>query len=181
MRWESLFADLEAQFEAESARDRMNEVQEIVRIERARQTMLQRLERHLGTRVDLQLLGAERLSGDLSSIGRDWLMLAHGGTEELIPFRAVAWWRALAATRGTENGGRLVVFSQVLRVLVRDRARVGIGGIDGQLLATGTLDQVGQDFVEVALHVQDEFRRGPALMGRSLIPFSAIARVRRDE
>ena len=181
MRWESLFADLEAQFEAESAQERMNEVQEIVRIERARQTLLQRLERHLGTRVDLQLLGAERRSGRLSSIGRDWLMLAHAGTEELIPIRAVAWWRALAAGRGPENRQRRVGFSQALRVLVRDRARVRIGGMDGQLLATGTLDQVGQDFVEVALHEQDEFRRGPAVMGRSLIPFSAIAMVRREE
>ncbi len=181
MRWESLFADLEAQFEADSARNRISEVQEIVRIERARQTMLQRLERHLGTRVDLQLLGAERPSGELSAIGRDWLMLAHAGREELIPFRALAWWRGLEAGRGPETRQRRVGFSQALRMLVRDRARVGIGGIDGQLLATGTLDQVGQDFVEVALHEQDEFRRGPVVLGRSLIPFSAIARVRREE
>ena len=66
-------------------------------------------------------------------------------------------------------------------MLVRDRARVGIGGTDGRLLASGTLDQVGQDFVEVALHARDEFRRLPAVQGRSVIPFSAISTVRREE
>lgn len=143
--------------------------------------MIQRLERHLGARVDVQLLGAERPTGELVAIGKDWLMLAHAGTEELIPFRALAWWRGLDMGRAPEAGSRRVGFSQAVRVLVRDRARVGIGGIDGQLLATGTLDQVGQDFVEIALHEQHEFRRGPAVLGRSVIPFSAIARVRRED
>ncbi len=181
MRWEALFADLEAQFEAEAARDKASEIQEFVRIERARQTLVQRLARHLGTRVEVQLLGAERLGGLLSSLGKDWLMLRHGGTEELVPFQALACWSGRDAGRNPEPGERRVGFSQALRVLVRDRARVAVGGTDGQQLASGTLDQVGQDFVEVALHERDEFRRGPAVHGRFVIPFSAVARVRREE
>lgn len=181
MRWESLFADLEAQFESEAVRDRTSEIQEFVRIERARETMVQRLVRQLGTRVEVQLLGAERLGGQLAAIGKDWLMLRHGGSEEIIPFGALAWWAGREAGREEAPEERRVAFSQALRVLVRDRARVGIGGVDGLHLASGTLDQVGQDFVEVALHARDEFRRGSAVQGRAVVPFSAIGRVRREE
>ena len=181
MRWESLFADLEAQFAAEAARERTSEIQEIVRIERARQTMGQRLARHLGSGVEVHMLGSERLAGVLAAIGTNWLMLRHGTTEELLPFHALGWWSGTARPGGRDTGERLVGFSQALRVLVRDRARVGIGGTDGRLLASGTLDQVGQDFVEVALHARDEFRRLPAVQGRSVIPFSAISTVRREE
>ncbi|MFL4479887.1 hypothetical protein ACIPUB_16620 [Paeniglutamicibacter sp. ORCA_105] len=180
MRWEALFADLEAEFGAEAAREQNSEIQELVRIERARQSLMQRLARHVGTRIDVQLLGAERIGGRLAGIGKDWLMLQHGGSEELIPVQAVAWWAALEAGRAPEPGERRVRFSQALRVLVRDRARVSVGGIDGQLLASGTLDQVGQDFLEVALHARDEFRRPGALLGRTVIPFAALARVRRE-
>lgn len=181
MRWESLFADLEAQFEAEAARNQNSEIQEIVRIERARQTLMQRLSRHLDTPIEVQLLGAERIGGRLAGIGKDWLVLHHGGSEELIPVQALAWWTASEAGGGPEAGERRVSFSQALRVLVRDRARVSIGGVDGQLLASGTIDQVGRDFVEVALHARDEFRRPAALLGRTVIPFAALARVRREE
>ena len=181
MRWESLFADLEAQFAADEARNQSSEIQEFVRIERARQTLMQRLARHLDGRIDVQLLGAERLGGRLAGIGKDWLVLHHGGSEELIPVRALAWWTALEAGSGPPEGERRVGFSQALRVLVRDRARVSIGGVDGQLLASGTLDQVGQDFLEVALHARDEFRRSSAVLGRTVIPFAALARVRREE
>ncbi len=179
MRWESLFADLEAQFAAAAARDQVSEVQEIVRIERARQTLVQRLAGAVGGDVDLQLLGGERLGGRLAGIGKDWLMLNRAGTEELVPINAVSWWMARERTRTlAEQTESRVKFSQALRVLVRDRARVSVGGIDGRLLASGTLDQVGQDFVEVALHPNDEFRRTPAVNGRVSIPFHAIARVR---
>lgn len=181
MRWESLFADLEAQFEAEAARGKLSEIQEMVRIERARQTLVQRVGRHLGSPLDVQLLGSERLGGQLAAVGKDWLMLVHGGTEELIPFRALAWWSGRDAGRGEETGQRLVGFSQALRLLVRDRARVGIDGVDGRALANGTLDQVGQDFVEVALHARDEFRRGAAVHSRAVVPFTAMARVRRED
>ncbi|MFL4475170.1 hypothetical protein ACIPVK_14325 [Paeniglutamicibacter sp. MACA_103] len=181
MRWESLFADLEAQFEADEARNQNSEIQEFVRIERARQTLMQRLARHLDTRIDVQLLGAERVGGRLAGIGKDWLVLHHGGSEELIPVRALAWWTGAEAGGGPQPGERRVSFSQALRVLVRDRARVSIGGVDGQLLASGTLDQVGQDFLEVALHARDEFRRSTAVLGRTVVPFAALARVRREE
>ena len=75
-----------------------------MRIERARQTLVQRLARQLGTRVEVQLLGAERLGGQLAAIGKDWLMLRHGGSEELIPFGALAWWAGREAGRERSAG-----------------------------------------------------------------------------
>lgn len=180
MRWEALFEDLEAQLEAVAAMDKTSEIQEAVRIERARETLIQRLNPQLNARVEVALLGGAKLHGNLRALGTDWFMLKHGETEELIPIGALASW--LQRTPGDRQEDRKVRagLGQALRAMVRDRARVSVGGIDGSLLASGTLDQVGHDFLAVALHDRDEFRRTPAVHGRALVPITAVAWVRRE-
>ena len=180
MRWESLFEDLEAQLEAESAREKTNEVQEAVRIERAREELIQRLSPQIDAHVEVQLLGGDRLHGRLAALGKDWFMLRRGEVEELVPIHALAGWTQRTPGQRQDAREPRIGLGQALRVLVRDRARISIGGIDGSLLATGTLDQAGRDFLEIARHERDEYRRAPALQGSSLVPIPVVAWVRRE-
>ena len=180
MRWEMLFEDLEAELAAEFAREKTAEIREMVRVERARQTLRELLAPQLKAQIEVRLLGGERLHGCLGALGLDWVMLLRGETEELIPMNAIgAWIQRGAGERDGGSGGR-AKFTQALRALVRDRARVTVGGSDGALLASGTLDQAGQDLVAIALHPRDEFRREPSVRGYALVPISSIAWVRKE-
>lgn len=181
MRWERLFEDLEAELAAEHEREKTAEIQEMVRVEKARQTLRDLLAPQLRAQIEVRLLGGERLHGCLSALGLDWVMLLRGETEELIPLQAIGTWiQRTAGERETSLAGT-AKFTQALRALVRDRARVSVGGCDGSLLANGTLDQTGQDFLAVALHARDEFRREPSVRGHALVPISSVAWVRREE
>lgn len=179
MRWEALFADLEAQLEAEAAREKTTEIQEAVRVERARETLMHRLAPQLNAHVEVRLLGGERLAGELTALGMDWFMLRHGATEELIPLGALGSWLQRTPGQRADARATRAGLGQALRALVRDRALVNVGGLDGRLLASGTLDQAGQDFLEIAVHARDEYRRRSAVYGHVLVPMASVAWVRR--
>ncbi|PQZ95892.1 hypothetical protein CQ018_00920 [Arthrobacter sp. MYb227] len=180
MRWESLFEDLEAELAAEFAREKTAEIQETVRVEKARQSFGELLAPQLKAHIEVRLLGGERLHGRLSALGLDWVMLRRGETEELIPIHAIGTW--LQRTSGQREGSisGSARFTQALRALVRDRSRISVGGCDGSLLASGTLDQVGHDFMAIALHARDEFRRETSIQGRAFVPIASVAWVRRE-
>ena len=73
MRWQQLFADLEAQLEAEEARDLALEVADRTRRERALVGVPERLLAHRGrTRSQLRLLGGQVLAGEVVDVGLDW-------------------------------------------------------------------------------------------------------------
>jgi hypothetical protein len=65
-----------------------------------------------------------------------------------------------------------------LRAVSRDRAVVDVVEVDGSGV-TGTIDGVGQDYVEVAEHSAELPRRAQNVVGVRAIPFAAIALVRR--
>ena len=76
MRWDQLFADLEAQWEAEARRDLDSEVADRTRRERAAIGVYERLAASVGVEVRLLLRSGEALSGSLADVGRDWLLLS---------------------------------------------------------------------------------------------------------
>ena len=60
----------------------------------------------------------------------------------------------------------------------RDRAVVEVADVDGRP-ATGTIDVVGADHLELAEHAPDEPRRAANVTGRLLVPFWSLGSVRR--
>lgn len=187
MRWESLFADLDAQWEAMEAAELAVEVADRARREAGFLRVIDRLRPAVGHRLRVDVGGlppADRgvLVGRLAALGIDWLLVEdHLGAETLVPLRSVLAVRGLsgqAAHPGHEGrvGARLDL-RYVLRQVARDRSECRIALTDGRVV-TGTLDRVGADFLDVAEHAPGEFRR-PREVGVCVIPLGAVAFLRR--
>ena len=181
MRWISLFADLEAQFEAAEAADLELEVRDRTRREASLIRTVDRLRAARGAEVTAVLPGAGPVAGLLRDAGEDWLLLEQpGGREVLVPLAAVLSLTGLGRrTSGEQEGevARRLDLRWALRGLARSRAPVQVVLVDGAVL-TGTLDRVGADHVDLAEHVAGEARRAASVQGVRLVPLPALALVR---
>jgi len=182
VRWQRLFADLEAQAEALAASEFEAEVAERTRIEVGRLRLVDRLRPTTGHAVQVTCLGAGLVCGRLDQVGADWLLLTEDPARELLvclhAVTSLLGMGALSATPGSEGqvGSRLDL-RHALRGLVRDRAPVRVVLVDGGTVA-GTLDRVGADFVELAEHPQGEPRRATSVRQVRTIPIASLAAVR---
>lgn len=183
VRWDELFDDLEAQAEALAVADRAGEIDERTRIELGGLALGDRLRVAVGRAVQIQLAGGLAISGTLDRVGADWLLIDEGaGREALMALDAAVSIGGLgrsAAVPGTEGVvyGRLTL-RHALRGVTRDRSAVRLHLTDGSAL-DATLDRVGADFVDVALHAPAEVRRRSEVRGVRTVPIAAIAAVRR--
>jgi hypothetical protein len=181
-RWERLFADLEAEYEAAAAAELDAEVRDRARREVARLHLADRLAPSLGQPVVVSARGAGTLRGRLADAAPEWLLLSEPPTlDVLVPASAllsVSGLGALSTEPGT--GGRVaarLTFGYALRGLARRRTGVAVTLVDGSVV-DGTLDRVGGDFVELAEHPAQEARRPGAVRAVRTIPFAAIGAVR---
>ncbi|HVE64759.1 MAG TPA: hypothetical protein VNB94_13285 [Mycobacteriales bacterium] len=181
-RWQRLFDDLEAEYDAGAAAELEIEVATRARGEWARLGLVDRLRPAIGHPLVLHTSGAAALRGTLCGLGPDWLLLAEAaGDEVVVPLASllsVSGLGARSAAPGSE--GQVVArlaLGHALRGIARRRAGVAITLLDGSVLH-GTLDRVGADFVELAEHPAGEPRRAPAVSGVRALPFSALACVR---
>lgn len=160
MRWESLFADMEAQLAAGRLADVRAEVAELARAERASITLSARARASAGRPVRILVGGTEVLEGELVDATPEWLLLATTGLRRaLVPLAAVTAVDGLvghAAPAAGKVESRLGL-GHALRALARDRGvvRVRCGGAD----LTGRIERVGADHLD--LTVVDGERRGP--------------------
>ncbi len=183
MRWEGLFADLEAQAEALNRAERAAEIEDRTRSEFGRLTVVDRLRGSLGSEVRLWCRGNAILQGGLRRVHPEWLLLAQPhGRESLVAAGSVLsvsglGRAALAPDRDAVVDARLGL-RFALRRIARDRSGVRMQLTEGVL--AGTVDRVGADFVELALHPQGEARRRDAVFEVSLVPIAAIVAVTRD-
>jgi hypothetical protein len=187
VRWEELFADLTAEFEALESAELAAEVTDRTRREMARIRLVDRL-RAAETRavaVSLPALnGAQTISGRLLDVGPDWMLVgpAEATMEVLIPLVAVGSVIGLpsdAAEPGSEGQVRSRLgLAHVLRGIARDRAAVCLATRGGPML-TGTIDRVGADYLDLAEHAPDEPRRAGSVRAERTVPFTAILFVQR--
>ena len=184
MRWDDLFADLEAQAELLARHDRAGEVGERSRIELGRMAGLDRVRPGVGRTVSVTVLGGQRVDGVLRKVGAQWLLVEEQqGQEAVVPLSSVlavgglGRWVADPASVGVVES-RLGLRS-ALRGLARDRAAVRIHLIDAQEL-DGTIDRVGSDFFELARHARGELRRRSDVHTVQLVFNAAVAVIRRE-
>jgi hypothetical protein len=182
MRWQQLFADLDAQFqEAEAAEERAESASRS-RVELGAVRLAERLGGAEGATVVLRCRGAGRVTGVLTATGADWLLVEEdAGREALVAASAVlavgglGRRTAAAEERGVVHG-RLDL-RRAARGLARDRSPVQVVLEDGAVLS-GTIDRVGADFLELATHGLDRPRRAGAVRDVQAVVLAAVAVVR---
>jgi hypothetical protein len=177
-----LFADLESQFAAMQDSDLYGEVADRIRAEMGRIAVLDRLRGALGTVVRFDLDGGRRVEGELVRVGKDCLLIASGRAEEwLVPLAAVTAVHGLGPWADQGDGavsGRLGL-NHLLRGIARDRSPVTVFCASAEQAASGTIDRVGADFLELAEHPLDVPRRRGDVSNVRLVPLTALVAVRR--
>ncbi len=151
MRWEALFADMEAQLAAGRLADVRADVAELARAERASVELTSRVRASVGRPLRVLVGAAEAVEGELVDAAPEWLLLATSpGRQALVPLGAVLAVDGLVPHAAPAPGaveGRLGL-GHALRALARDRVAVHVL-VDGADL-TGRIDRVGADHLDLA-------------------------------
>lgn len=172
MRWERLFQDLEDQLDRETDAELEDIARDEERLRIARLSLIERVRDFLGLPVEVPTLSISinqlMLACAVVRCGRDWILVqVHEpgslmGTA-LIPITAVRSVRISASNRsqlsrpphdasaGNRHGlSSDIAFSFVLRDLCRRRRHVTLRC--GTTETSGTIERVGKDHVDIAVH-----------------------------
>lgn len=181
VRWDRLFADLEALAVAAATAEFEAEVADRSRAEHGGIAFVDRLRGACGHPVVVTVHGTAPLAGTLTDVGVDWLLLGGPGQPQaLVALAAVTAVSGLGtATAAATDRGPVYLrldFRRACRGLAGQRSQVRLVLAHGAGL-TGTLDRVGADFVELAEHAAGEPRRRTAVRGVQTVPIAAVAAV----
>lgn len=183
MRWEGLFADLEAQAEALERAERAGEVDERTRVEVGALALGDRLRAAVGMPLRIRAAGSVAVAGTVVRVGPDWALVDEGaGRETVLVLAQLVSVRGLARFSATPDSGSVVEsrlgIRHALRGIARDRSAVRLHLSDATTV-DATIDRVGADFVEVATHAAGEARRRQDVRDAELVPIAHLVAVRR--
>ncbi|ROR82388.1 hypothetical protein SAMN06295974_3283 [Plantibacter flavus] len=194
MRWDSLFDDLAGQLDDELAVDDDAVRIEAERLRRGRLTLRERLIALCGDVGAPGPLVVELVDGTtwrlrVRSIGKDWMQAdsgTTGGREVVVPLDSIAavamtqtqidWSLDDVVVREPRLLDRLTV-SFLLRDLCRRRAAVVVRTRTGSW--TGTIDRVGRDHLDLAVHEPGSPRRSRGVEQIRVIVLSEVVVVER--
>lgn len=187
MRWDELFADLEAQLEAGIGAEERESDAEEERLRLGRRSLRDRIAAMgVGRRpVRLRLTDGDVIAVVPRTVGRDWIAGdLPGGAQAVLPLAAVA---AVLPT-GDQVGAELepapgaltdrLGLPFVLRDLARRRRPVTLRLRSGT--TTGTIDRVGKDHLDLAVHAIEEPRRVSAVSRIEVLALAELLLVRVD-
>lgn len=176
MRWDLLFADLEAQLAGEQQAAVDAEVAERVRIERGSVTLVDRLRAHVGSALVLDA-GPLSVRGTVREVGADFVLLDdEGGGYALVPVLALEGVSGLGRAVAPVPGAvlRRLGLTSALRGLVRDRAELRVHTASAEV--RGVPSAVGADHLDL-VPLRPGERDAPPPAARS-VPLSALRVVR---
>ena len=195
MSWDGLLADLPAAAAAPETAQPVGEAGKPARAEPASGRLTERLRSATGRAVLLRCRDGLAVSGTLSRVGKGWLQLDEGGGRQVVIVTAavssvagLSRWSpppesastgsppAGAAGQVGESGLEL---TQVLLGIARDRSGVRVH-LDGGRIVDGTVDGVGEDFIEVAVHPIGGLRRRHEARQSLVVAMQSLIAVRRD-
>ena len=176
MRWERLFADLEAQAAAEERATWEIDVADLVRAEVGGLMLVDRLRAHVGAPLAWTFADGQGRAADLVELGADWVLLRSRPGEVLVPLGAVSSVAGLGRSAVVAERPRGLRLTTVLRGLARDRQAVRVD-LRGGTVLTGTVDRVGADHLDLAVHPLDEPRRPGAVVEVRIVPTPAVLRI----
>ena len=188
VRWEQLFNDLDSRFDQEADAQMLAELADRQRVAAGALLFTARLVGAVGRPVRLRLSAGPPATGVIRSVGPDWILLAERpGREALVNLGAVTAVEGLVHATGAPLSGIALRLDlrHMLRGIARDRSPVSVlipGSTTGPELngteITGTLDRIGADFVELAVHAPWEPRRATTVRSVLALPIRALIAVR---
>ncbi|MBA3718906.1 MAG: hypothetical protein H0W95_01215 [Nocardioidaceae bacterium] len=170
MRWDRLFADLEAEAADLAAQDRDAEIAELTRAALSEVRWLERVRGATGSPATLVLSADTRVTGAVRYAGPDWVLVEAGSDDVLVPADAVIGIEGVGSAAPPSADRVPLTWAAAWRSLSRDRASVLVRRTDGRQVR-GTVGKVGADFVE--LERDDDSRLGQMV----LVPFAAVQSV----
>ena len=170
MRWDQLFADLEAEAAELAAQDRDAEIAERTRAALSEVRWLERVRGATGSPATLVLGADTRVAGTVRYAGPDWVLVDGGSDDVLVPADAVIGIEGVGSAAPPGADRVPLTWTAAWRSLSRDRASVLVRRTDGRQVR-GTVGKVGADFVE--LERDDDSRPGRVV----LVPFAAVQSV----
>lgn len=193
VRWDRFFEDLEGQLTSEWEAERAALESEAERLRLSRVDLRSRLVALAGrgaAQVVLELADGSAQDAHLTAVGADWFAASPGARDAvqlLVPLSAVCSIGAdhgelLSSARPDVAGSRLaerVTFGFAMRDLARRRVAMTLQLCSGRSL-TGTVDRVGADHLDLALHDSGAARRAADVAGFRLVPLAAVAWARID-
>jgi hypothetical protein len=183
MRWDELFADLEAQAAALDRSERAGEIEERTRGEIGQLGLVDRARAATDLPLRIRLAGPLAVAGQLLRAGPDWWLVDEGsGREAIIVTARILGVRGLARYSAVPDSAGAVEsrlgLRHALRGVARDRSTTRLHLVDGSTL-DATIDRVGRDFIEVAAHPAGEARRRHDVLDVELVPLAALVALRR--
>ncbi|WP_129337524.1 hypothetical protein [Cellulomonas endophytica] len=183
MRWEALFADLEAQLEAEARQEVLAAVPDLVRAERSQVRLADRLRGAVGGALRVSVCGGHAWEGRLVEAAPEWLLLEPVARRRvLVPVAALRTVSGLP-DRVAPPPGRVAArlgWGPALRALARDRAPVHLVLDDAREEGAGlrgVLDAVGADHVDVRPVEGDLGSGRGAAAARLTVPLARVVAV----
>ena len=198
MRWDNLFDDLETQLERELTAEELDLEVEEERLRLGRLSLRDRLvalhDAHGGSglRIAVTLAGGERLCVHPVAFGRDWFsadLVSEGprARQCIVPLGAVVGvalepaivpgsLQGAAVPDGHPSLSARLGLTFVLRDLCRRRRALDLVVTGGEL--HGTIDRVGRDHVDLAVHDRGTPRREREVREIRIVPLAALLLVR---
>ncbi|MER3388650.1 MAG: hypothetical protein RJQ01_01330 [Microcella sp.] len=193
MRWDHLFDDLAGQLEHELHAEEVDLQQEEERLRLGRLELRDRLAVVLREREpERRILTVRTQNGELHrvrlrSLGRDWLagdLTDSTATQAVIPLRAVESLaldtdqaqRTLTPAPARDDLSARLGLSFLLRDLCRRRVTLTVRTAVGDL--HGTIDRVGRDHLDLAVHDRDAPRRAIAVTQVRIVRLDQVLLVR---
>lgn len=199
MRWDNLFDDLESHLEHELGADDRDMAAEEERLRLGRLSMRERLGaiaasegRRSPYAIRVQLVDGSYLDLRPILFGRDWCSAEVVGEpasvpQVIVPIASISSIvlsrrqvrQSLTAVPERESESPLAArlgLGYVVRDLCRRRTTVEIVMLGGAL--AGTVDRVGRDHLDLAVHEPGSARRQSAVMEHRVVPFAQILFVR---
>jgi hypothetical protein len=199
MRWDRLFDDLEGQLEQELSAEELDQRAEEERLRLGRLAVRDRLlaiadsyGQEVAYSLSIVLISGDVVSVRPSTFGRDWFAahIVDGPLRRgqcIVPLDAIS---ALQLTRGQVEASLAPITSEVgghslsarltlpfvLRDLCRRRAAVDLGTIAGDV--HGTIDRVGRDHLDLAVHELGVARRESSVVQYRVVPLAQLLLVR---
>ncbi|MFF3063256.1 hypothetical protein ACFVQ3_01750 [Oerskovia sp. NPDC057915] len=168
MRWDLLFADLEAQLDAADVQADAHVLADLTRAEQATISLADRLRGSIeGRPVGVRLTDGSHVTGQVRAVGADWFLLGDGSRRHVVPLLAVMVLDGLTAhaVPGPSGSGAGRGLPSLLRALMRDRAVVRVRTPGGEV--DGRVARVGKDHLDVM------GTEGGARSSR-VVPFAAL-------